>query len=130
MTYTKRFWDHRIPKTTIRLIDANVLLRFVAEHCEKWFEEMNISETRHTDIIEWIVMELYDARLREAGLRLIGHYADDDAKTICRNMSAELRQTMDRCIDISDIVRGGKRITGMMSGQTLIISKELKEGGR
>lgn len=130
--YTTHMLDTKFPETSIRLIDTRVVLRMAHWYCLKAADELNIPMKRISGIAEWIVLEIYDHKLRQRDLRIEGHYADDDGKTILKSLEIRDRETLDRCIEseVRSICRGAARVTAMISGSTLIISKELKEGGR
>lgn len=129
MSYIDKLLQYKTPQTSIRLIDVCGIVRSLHAYCSDKFDEMQLTANRRTDVIEWIVMEVYNDRFQKYGHRLSGHYMDDDAKTIYSTFGLPQMMALLQMTDFTGLVEGGTRFTGMLSGTTLIISKELDSSG-
>lgn len=88
-------------------------------------KDLNLSNERYDAALDWIIMEILNQYLLHKKMRLSSHYHDDEGKTLYSLFPKVMFGAVFLILDerIKHFKSG--KVTAMISGFDLIISKEL-----
>lgn len=127
----KRYGVAKRSPHSLYIINLGNVFSWIEAEITETMNEIQLSRERIDDVVDWIIMEYLQQYLQERiQSRLSGHWIDDDGKSCIRLMRPTVKRHLynvfrDRIGHFDSGV-----VTALISGENLIVSKELKGYGR
>ena len=112
---------------SLYIINLGDLFSWIEVEIAGTVREIKLSKERINDVVDWIILEYLNQYLKEQiRTRLSSHWVDDDGKSCIRLMSPSVKRHLYTIFRHRIGHFDSGVITALVSGENLIISKELK----